>query len=256
MMSKRKPTPLNIHELFSDVALMMLGAFAFLLVIMLVSLRAAEENELPQLKEQVEQLQNALEASQATEARIKGHMERAMVTNSEEMVNSVLKMANTGRRDFDMFIKGLQELPGHDLHLVVDATGSMHGASIFLVPVLRLIVVRSGKNLNALTWFANNRAVTYNGSVGDMFDFLLTDAPFAGHMETIGHAFRHVGNNAPAPGAYLLIGDEPSDDTIGYSDIPSPVFTLPLGSSDPGTLSEYSTLADKTGGKMLHLDFR
>lgn len=235
---------------------MMLGAFAFLLVIMLVSLRSAEENELPKLKEQVEQLQNALEASQATEARTKEHMERALVTDSEEMLNSVLKMANTGRRDFDMFVKGLKDLPGHDLHMIVDATGSMHGASTFLVPVLRLIVGRSGKDLNALTWFANNHAVTYNGSMGDMFDFLLTDAPFAGHLETIGHAIRHAANTAPAPGAYLLIGDEPSNDTIQYSEIPSPVFTLPMGRSDPGTLEEYSQLAEKTSGKMLHLDFK
>ncbi len=255
-MSKRRQAPLNIHEIFSDVAFLMLATFVFLLVIVLVSLRFAEENELPKLKEQVEQLQQELEAAQATEARVKEHLERALVTDSEEMLNSVLKMANTGRRDFDLFVKGLKDLPGKDLHMVVDATGSMHGASTFLVPVLRLIVARSGKDLNALTWFANNSAVTYNGTMGDMFDFLLTEAPFAGHLETIGHAFRHAANSSPAPGAYLLIGDEPSDDTIGYSDIPSPVFTLPLGRSDPGTLDEYSKLADKTGGKMLHLDFK
>jgi hypothetical protein len=255
-MAKRRQAPLNIHEIFSDVAFLMLATFVFLLVVVLVSSRFAEENELPKLREQIEQLQSQLEAAQATEARVKEHLERALVTDSEEMLNSVLKMANTGRRDFDMFVKGLKDLPGKDLHMIVDATGSMHGASTFLVPVLRLIVARSGKELNALTWFANNNAVTYNGHMGDMFDFLLTEAPFAGHLETIGHAFRHAARSAPAPGAYLLIGDEPSDDTIHYSEIPSPVFTLPLGRSDPGTLTEYSILAEKTGGRMLHLDFK
>ncbi len=254
-MSKRRSAPLNIHEIFSDVAFLMLATFIFLLVIVLISSRFAEQNELPKLREQIEQLQKELEAAQETEDRIKEQMTRALVTDSEEMLNSVLKMANTGRRDFDLFVKGLQDLPGRDLHMIVDATGSMHGASTFIVPVLRLIVARSGKELNSLTWFANSRAVTYEGHMGDMFDFLMSEAPFAGHLETIGHALRHAARTAPPPGAYLLIGDEPSDDTISYSEIPSPVFTLPLGRSDPNTLVEYRTLSEKTGGKMMHMDF-
>lgn len=255
-MARRKSTPTNIHEIFSDVAFLMLATFVFLLVIVLVSSRFAEENELPRLKEQVAELQAQLEAAEATEARLKAHFEHALITDSETQLESILKMANTGRRDFDMFVEGLKDLPGNDIHLIVDATGSMHGVSMFLVPVLRLIIVRSGKELNALTWFANHRAETYQGPMGEMFDQLMSEAPFAGHLETIGQALRAAERNAPLPGAYLLIGDEPSDDTIAYSDITTPVFTLPLGRSDPRTLKEYQELADKTGGKMLHLDFR
>ena len=84
----------------------------------------------------------------------------------------------------------------------------------------------------------------------------MSGAPFAGNRETIGQAFRVAERNAKAPGAYILVGDEPSDDTIYYSDIPSPVFTLPLGRSDPETTREYKAIADKTNGKMMHLDFR
>jgi hypothetical protein len=62
--------------------------------------------------------------------------------------------------------------------------------------------------------------------------------------------------NAKKPGAYLLLGDEPSDDRIFYRDIPSPVFTLPIGRNNPTTLWEYKTLAENTGGKMLQLDFK
>jgi len=54
----------------------------------------------------------------------------------------------------------------------------------------------------------------------------------------------------------MLIGDESSDDTISYTQIPSPVFTLPLGRNDSDTEREYKTLAEKTRGKMLHLDFK
>lgn len=255
-MARRNQTPSNIHEIFSDVAFLMLATFVFLLVVVMVSSRFAEENELPRLKEEVEQLREALEAAQATETRLREHLEQAVVIDMDEQIDTVLRNANTGRRDFDMFIEGLKEIPGRDLHLVVDATGSMHGVSTFLVPVLRLIVLRSGKELTALTWFANNRATTYTGGMGDMFDYLMTEAPFAGHLETIGHAFRSAARDLQPPGAYILIGDEPSDDTINYSEIPSPVFTIPLGRDDPSTITEYRTLSERTGGRMLHLEFR
>jgi hypothetical protein len=256
-MARRKQTQSNIHEIFSDVAFLMLATFVFLLVLVMVSSRFAEENELPELKEEVAELREKLEAAQAAESRLKEHLEQAVVIDMDEQIDTVLRNANTGRRDFDLFIEGLKEIPGRDLHMMVDATGSMHGVSTFLVPVLRLIVIRSGKQLSALTWFANNRATTYTGSMGDMFDYLMTEAPFAGHLETIGHAFRSTARDEThtPPSAYLLIGDEPSDDTINYSDIPSPVFTIPLGRADPGTLAEYGTLSERTGGKMLHLDF-
>jgi hypothetical protein len=132
----------------------------------------------------------------------------------------------------------------------------MHGVSAFLVPILRLIATRSGKDISALTWFSDNNIQTYTGTMGEMFDDFMKGAPFTGSNEYIGRAFSEAKDNAPRPGAYLLIGDEPSDDSVIYSDIPSPVFALPLGRSDPDTEWEYSNIAEKTGGKMLHIYFK
>ena len=81
-------------------------------------------------------------------------------------------------------------------------------------------------------------------------------APFIGSNETIGKAFKYAAKHADAPGAYLLIGDEPSDDRIFYRSIPAPVFTLPLGRSDSSTMWEYEKLAKETDGLMLHVNFR
>jgi len=39
----------------------------------------------------------------------------------------------------------------------------------------------------------------------------------------------------------------------GYSD---PVFTLPIGRDNPDTNWHYRTLAEKTGGEMLHMEFQ
>ena len=110
--------------------------------------------------------------------------------------------------------------------------------------------------MSALTWFSDNDMQTYMGTMGDMFDHFMQGAPFTGSNEYIGRAFRAAKEDAPRPGAYLLIGDEPSDDRITYSDIPSPVFALPLGRSDPDTEYEYGNIAKKTGGKMLHIYFK
>jgi hypothetical protein len=158
------------------------------------------------------------------------------------------------RKDFDVFVKGLRDLPGDSLHLLIDATGSMHGVSEFLIPILRIIILRSGKKLDALTWFSDGHADTYTGTMGAMFDRLMEGAPFTGANETIGAGFKYAAEHAPAPGAYLLIGDEPPADRIHYFDIPSPVFTLPLGRDNPETNWHYQKLADETGGKMLHLE--
>jgi len=89
-----------------------------------------------------------------------------------------------------------------------------------------------------------------------MFDNLMSGAPFVGSEETIGKAFRHAVREAPIPGAYILIGDEPSDDRIHPFDIPSPVFTIPIGRQNPDTLWAYEKLAKETGGKMLQLVFQ
>ena len=179
-----------------------------------------------------------------------------MESQMEQALAAAGLASGKDRKDFDVFVKGLRDLPGDTLHLMVDATGSMHGASNFLLPVLRVIVIRSGKRLEAITWFSDHRTETYTGSMGDMFDHLMQGAPFVGAEETIGQAFQYAAEHAPKPGAYLLIGDEPPTDQIVFFDIPSPVFTLPIGRDNPDTNWHYQNLADRTGGKMLHLEFK
>ncbi len=220
----------------------------------------AEEYQIPKLQEEVASLKEQLQQARGDRKRLVSELDAMVGMSMDSQIEQVLETAglNTGqgRKDFEIFIQGLQDLPGRDLHLLVDATGSMHGVTTFLIPVLRVIVTRSGKHLDAITWFSGGEAETYTGSMGEMFDKLMQGAPFIGSNETIGDAFKQAARNLRAPGAYLLIGDEPSDDRIYYLNIPAPVFTLPLGRANPTTLWEYQTLADKTGGKMLHLDFR
>ncbi|MDX8406314.1 MAG: hypothetical protein R8K50_09245, partial [Mariprofundus sp.] len=88
------------------------------------------------------------------------------------------------------------------------------------------------------------------------FDKLMSEAPFVGADETIGHAFRNIAASSAVPGAYLLIGDEPPTDEVRYHEIPAPVFTLPLGSSSGNTHYAYQKMADDTGGRMLKLKFQ
>lgn len=235
---------------------MTLGLFVFLFVVITITSQLAEKNQVPKLKEQIAKLEQALQLSEADKERFKDDMEKLIISDPETQVSTILESANVGRKDFDLFIQGLKDIPGKNIHLVVDASGSMHGVSGFLIPILRLIVTRADKELAAITWFSDTKFQTYTGTMGDMFDQLIQGAPFAGNVENIGRAFRSAAEAAPPPGAYLLIGDESSDDTIAYSQIPSPVFTLPFGRADPDTEREYRTLAAKTGGKMLHLDFK
>lgn len=253
---RRQEASSNAYQIFSDIALMMLGTFIFLLVVVLITSRISEQNELPKLKKELEALKKALNVAETDKDRIKQNLEKILVTDPEGEVEIILESANIGRKDFDLFVEGLKDIPGKDLHLVVDATGSMHGVSSFLIPILRLIVTRADKQLSAITWFSDRTAKTYTGTMGDMFDGLMSGAPFSGNTENMGLALRTAATEAPLPGAYMLIGDEPSDDTIHYNDIPRPVFTLPFGRSDPYTEREYLNLAEKTGGKMLRLDFK
>lgn len=258
-MAKKKQTESSIYDIyksFSDLAMMTLGLIIFLFAIIVMTMQLPQNNEVAKLKEELAKLQEQLQASQADKAQLKKDMDKVVVTDPGKATESILQSAQVGRKDFDLFIEGLKQLPGKDLHLVIDATGSMHGVSGFLIPILRLIVARSGKNIPALTWFSDNHYTTYTGTLGEMFDQLVRGAPFAGNVENIGHALQAAAHNAPVPGAYLLIGDESSDDTIKYTEIPSPVFTLPLGRNDQDTQREYRTLAEKTHGKMLQLDFK
>lgn len=261
MNPKRRFAPLNVYIIFTDIALLMLTMFIFLLVTILMTSHMVKEKQLPQLKKEVAQLRKDLASASADKQRLMRDVEMlsGMTTESQmERVLAVAGMEKSGknRKDFDLFILGLKNLPGKSLHLMVDASGSMHGVTTFLIPVLRVMVIRSGKELNAITWFSDNTAETYTGTMGEMFDRLLQNAPFIGSEETIGHAFRHAIRNNTAPGAYVLVGDEPSVDHIAYTDIPSPVFTLPLGRDNPDTLWEYENLAQKTKGRMLRLEFR
>ena len=259
MARKRRSAPPNIHESFSDIALLMLATFIFLLVTILITSRMAETYQAPKLKQAVEDLKKDLEKSESERQRLMGNLDTLANMSAESQMEKALAAvglaSGKNHKDFDVFVKGLQDLPGDSLHLMVDATGSMHGASNFLIPVLRVIVIRSGKRLDALTWFSDHRAETYQGSMGAVLDQLINGAPFIGAEETIGHAFKYAALNAPAPSAYLLIGDEPPSDRIVYFNIPSPVFTLPIGRDNPDTNWHYKTLADKTGGKMLHMEF-
>jgi hypothetical protein len=260
MRRRRRSSPPNIYEMFSDIALLMLATFIFLLVTILITARMAEQYQAPRLKNALKQLQSDLDKSQAERERLLASMDALAGLSTDAQMERAL--AATGlakgknRKDFDVFVKGLRDLPGDSLHLLIDATGSMHGVSEFLIPVLRIIVIRSGKKLDAITWFSDGKADTYHGTMGEMFDRLIEGAPFIGANETIGHAFTYAAQHAPRPGAYLLIGDEPPADRIHYFNIPSPVFTLPIGRDNPETNWHYQKLADETGGKMLHLELK
>ncbi len=223
--------------------------------------KLAEDNQLPKLKQDVTDLNRALRAAEDKNKQLLGDMDKMLNSTSDSMMESALEAAGMGkssrnRKDLDLFIEGLKDLPGKTLHLMLDATGSMHGVTTFIIPVLRVIVIRSGKELQAITWFSDNRSETYTGTMASMFDSMLDGAPFIGSDETIGKAFRQAAREAPAPGAYLLIGDEPSTDKINYFNIPSPVFTLPIGRDNPETNWAYQKLADETHGRMLHIELK
>lgn len=260
MKRKRRNSESNIHESFSDLALMMLMTFIFLLVIILITSRTQESVEHPRIKKENAQLKEQLEELEQTNDRLYSELGDVSDAGSEAQLEQVLEAVGLnnakGRKDFDLFVKGLSEIPGKDLHLVIDATGSMHGVSGFLVPLLRVIVARTHKDVLAITWFSDGKAETYQGTMGEMLDSFIKGAPFVGGNETIGDAFIRAKENAPAPGAYILLGDEPSDDRIYYLDIPAPVFTIPIGRSDPNTWHEYNKLAEKTHGKLLQLTFQ
>lgn len=260
MRKKRRQSISNVHESFSDIALLMLATFIFLLVTILITSKIQETVQVPRLQKEIENLQMELEEAEEQNERLSGELDEmegmGLETQMEVVLESVGLNSGKGRKDFDLFVKGLKEIPGRDIHLVIDTTGSMHGASTFLVPLLRVIVIRTQKELSAITWFSDGHAETVQGTMGEIFDQFMKGAPFMGNNETIGDAFIRAKENAAPPGGYILLGDEPSDDRIYYMDIPSPVFTIPIGKANPSTKYEYQTLADKTGGKLLPLTFK
>ncbi|NOZ54401.1 MAG: hypothetical protein GXP08_14925 [Gammaproteobacteria bacterium] len=261
MARKHRSSSPNTHESFSDIALLMLATFVFLLVTIIITSKLAQEDQIPLLKKSVSDLQHRLKKAESESKRLLGDLDNLVNMTVDSQMETALQAVGLGknsknRKDFDLFIKGLSDLPGESLHLMIDATGSMHGVTTFLIPVLRVIVIRSGKRLDAITWFSDGKNETYTGSMGSMFDKLMDGAPFIGSEETIGKAFRHAAKHAPTPGAYILIGDEPSADRVHYFDIPSPVYTIPIGKQNPETLWAYRTLAEQTDGKMLQMEIK
>ncbi|WP_018294530.1 hypothetical protein [Mariprofundus ferrooxydans] len=281
MYARQKASSDNFYEIFSDMAMLMLAAFVFLFAVILISSRlhgggssdtGSSISSMKQKLEAVQQaneqlgkesmegmahLQKQLQAMAQENARLKQQQDRVVEAQSERILEAAGLGHGKGKKDFDVFVAGLKKLPGSELHLIVDATGSMHAATSFLVPVLRVIALRSGKHLSALSWYADNKVGTFQSSMNDMFDHLMQDAPFIGADETIGHAFTEIAKNSPVPSAYLLIGDEPPTDTVHYHEIPAPVFTLPLGvDNDSSLLLAFKQLAEKTGGHTLLLKFQ
>jgi hypothetical protein len=260
MMLRRRPKDSNFYIILTDISFSILITFIFLLVVILITSRTQQTVEYPRIKKENAAMKQQLEELEQDNQRLYSELGDVGDGGSEAQLEEVLQAVGLnnakGRKDFDLFVKGLNAIPGQDIHLVIDATGSMHGVSGFLVPLLRVIVARSHKEVSAITWFSDNKADTYQGTMGEMLDSFMKGAPFVGGNETIGDAFFRAEESAPAPGAYVLLGDEPSDDRIYYLDIPAPVFTIPIGRADPNTWHEYNALAEKTHGKLLQLTFQ
>jgi len=242
------------------MALLMLAAFIFLFALILVNAQLQGGGKEEVNNKEVEQLREQLAEANQRNRQLQEEMNDLAGKDVKEQMDKVLASAGlsegNGKRDFDLFVAGLRHIPGKELHLVVDATGSMHGVTTFLIPVLRVIAIRSGKHVSAVSWFADGKTGTFTGTMGAMFDKLMQNGPFVGADETIGHTFREIARTSPVPGAYLLIGDEPPTDNVGYHEIPAPVYTLPLGINDSSTLFAYKTIAEQTGGRMLELKFQ
>ncbi len=246
----------SIFEVFSDMALLMLAAFVFMFALVLIYSQGMSSGNSKETLEEVNRLKQALADANTRNVQLQDELNQVAGSDVQQQIARVLKSAGVGsgkgKRDFDLFISGLKKIPGHDLHMVVDATGSMHGVTAFLIPVLRVIAIRSGKHISAVSWYADRHIGTFHGTTGAMFDNLLQNAPFVGADETIGHTFDEL-SKGPQPGAYMLIGDEPPTDIVHYHDIPVPVFTLPLSINDSDTEVAYQNIAHFTGGKMLKL---
>ncbi|OIO68459.1 MAG: hypothetical protein CO186_03925 [Zetaproteobacteria bacterium CG_4_9_14_3_um_filter_49_83] len=251
----------SFYEIFSDMALLMLAAFIFLFALILINAQLQGAGHVRDSADEIDQLKESLAKSEKKNEALQREVASLAGADLHEQMQKIMESAGVSndkaKRDFDMFVEGLRNLPGTDLHLVVDATGSMHGVTTFLIPVLRVIAIRSGKHLSAVSWYADRQTGTFTGEMGEMFDQLMQNAPFIGADETIGHTFEEITKTSPAPSAYMLIGDEPPSDTVYYKSIPSPVFTLPLGTSDnASTVSAYRKIADETGGRILKLKFQ
>lgn len=212
--------------------------------------------------DQVQDLQQALAAASQDQSetetlrrevqRLQAELKKGIPPLPESYVDQARQSFGLGKHDLDLFIDGLRHLPGKDLHLVVDATGSMHSVKFLLRVLLMAIVTKSGKDITGLTWYANGQAKTYHGSQAQMFDMMFSGAPFSGDLETLKHGFdTAVANTRTPPSAFLVLGDEPSNDGLPAT-TPSPIFSMPIG-DDPQLLQEFEVLAEMNGGKMLKM---
>src|SRR3569832_474311 len=146
-MAKKKQTESSIYDIyksFSDLAMMTLGLIIFLFAIIVMTMQLPQNNEVVKLKEEMAKKQEQMQASQADKEQLKKDMDKVVVTDPGKATESILQSAQVGRKDYKLFIEGLKQLPGKDLHLVIDATGSMHGVTGFFFFFLRLFVARLG----------------------------------------------------------------------------------------------------------------
>src|SRR3569833_2278587 len=103
-MAKRRKETSTINESFSDLALMTLGLFIFLFVIITITTQIAEKNELPKHRKQIARLEQQLKLSEADMVRLKKTIEKATVTVPEIEASTILSAAIVGRKDFELFI--------------------------------------------------------------------------------------------------------------------------------------------------------
>ena len=85
MTRKQRSSSTNIHESFSDIALLMLATFVFLLVTILITSKLAEENQLPQLKASVADLEKRLQTAESTNRRLLGDMDSMVNMTGESL---------------------------------------------------------------------------------------------------------------------------------------------------------------------------
>src|SRR5210317_1468289 len=117
MARKRRSSSTNIHESFSDIALLMLATFVFLLVTIMITSKLAEENQLPQLKASVSELKQQLDEAKSINQRLLGDIDSMVNMTVESQMEHSLEAVGLGknsknRKDFDLFVKGLKDIPG------------------------------------------------------------------------------------------------------------------------------------------------
>ena len=109
MARKRRASATNIHESFSDVALLMLATFIFLLVTILITSKMAESHQLPLLKKELAQLQQDLEKFKYDNDRLRSNMEELVGMSPDSQMERALASAGIGngknRKDFELFVQ-------------------------------------------------------------------------------------------------------------------------------------------------------